>query len=59
MLVGSLVAHGGVNCELSLGLVLSIHYGCTFTEAKVMWINSNRKNIVAYYAPRFLRVIQV
>ena len=59
MRVGSLVAHGGVNCNLSLGLVLEIHHGCTFTEAKVIWLNSSegKKNNISWYAPRFLRVI--
>ena len=59
MRVGSLVAQGGITCSLNLGLVLEIHHGCTFTEAKVIWLNSNggMKNSIAYYAPRFLRVI--
>ena len=59
MQVGSLVMQGGLTSKFNLGLVLSIHYGCTFTEAKVIWLNSNgdRKNSIAYYAPRFLRVI--
>ena len=59
MQVGSLVAQGGIGCKLNLGLILEIHHGCTFTEAKVIWLNSNgdRKNSIAYCAPRFLRVI--
>ena len=60
MLVGSLVAQGGLTSQIALGLVLKIQHGCTFTEAKVIWLNSigNRKNSIGYYAPRFLRVIQ-
>ena len=59
MRVGSLVARAGVNCNTNLGLVLEIYYGCTFTEAKVIWLNSiGDRPCVAYYAPRFLRVIE-
>jgi hypothetical protein len=60
MKVGSLVAQRGHDGS-NMGLVLSIHYGRTFSEVKIFWLNvktEHGKNVIGYYAPRFLSVIE-
>jgi hypothetical protein len=57
--VGSLVEKRGHTASY-VGLVLSICYGRTFSEAKIFWFNiktEHGKNVIEYHAPRFLSVI--
>mgnify|MGYP007063890519 CR=1 FL=1 len=60
MKAGDLVYREAEDTSLSLGLVLKVYYGCTFTEVKVLWFNVKTfygKNIIDYCAPRFLKII--
>jgi hypothetical protein len=58
MKAGDLV--GKIDTPLCLGLVLKVYYGRTFTEAKIFWFNVKTacgKNVIEFYAPRFLNVL--